>query len=152
VKKLSITALLMAAAASAAIAGPAQDARAVFDRYMALGEAFDPAVAQLYTDDAVIKGLIRYPNGTERGLKMSGAQWKKMVDAVIPLAKANNDISEYKDVRVEDIGGAIRISARRYSRVKCYWDPNHYMVLRKQPDGSMKITEEYMETQQHSDC
>ena len=39
------------------------DAQAFFDRYVALGERYDPRLADLYTDDARIRSTRRYPNG-----------------------------------------------------------------------------------------
>jgi hypothetical protein len=129
-----------------------QEAKAFFARYAALGDAFDPAVADFYSDEAVIRAFRRYPHGLERSMEISGAQWKSLVRKVMPLAKAQNDRSEYRDPRFEKAGDRVKISAKRYSVRKCYWDPSYYMVLEKQRGGSLKIVEEYTETQPQSDC
>jgi hypothetical protein len=129
-----------------------QEARDFFARYAALGKAYDPAVADLYSDEAFIRAFRRYPHGLERAMELRGVQWKALVRKAMPLAKAQNDRSEYKEPRFEVTGGKVKISAKRYSVRKCYWDPSYYMVLQKQPNGSLTIVEEYSETQPHADC
>src|SRR5687768_14763706 len=118
---------------------PELQAKDVFSRYVALGNAYDPAVADLYLDDAVVRAFRRYPHGLERSMELPGSQWKALVRKVMPLARAQNDRSEYKEPRFEVSGDKIKISAKRYSVRKCYWDPAYYMVLQKQPGGSLKI-------------
>ena len=140
------------AAVSFARAGPEQEAKDFFARYVALGKAYDPAVADLYSDEATIRTFRRYPHGVERALEISGIQWKALVRKVMPLAKAQSDRSEYKEPRFEVTGGKIKISAKRYSVRKCYWDPSYYLLLQKQPNGALAIVEEYSETQPQSDC
>lgn len=132
--------------------GPEQEAREYFARYVALGNAYDPTVADLYSDEASIRAFRRYPHGLERAMELSGVQWKALVRKVMPLAKAQNDRSEYKEPQFEVTGGKVKISAKRYSVRKCYWDPGYYMVLQKQANGSLAIVEEYSETQPQSDC
>jgi ketosteroid isomerase-like protein len=129
-----------------------QEARQFLARYVALGDAYDVAVADLYSDDAVIRSYRRYPHGLERSLEMKGAQWKDLIRKVMPLAKAQNDRSEYKEPSFVVGEGRVRIDAKRYSVRKCYWDPEYYLVVARQPDGSLKIIEEYSETQPQSDC
>lgn len=140
------------AVVSFAKAGPEQEAKDFFARYVALGNAYDPAVADLYSDEATIRAFRRYSHGLERAMEIPGVKWKALVQKVMPLAKAQNDRSEYKEPRFELTGDKIKISAKRYSVRKCYWDPSYYMVLLKQPNGSLKIVEEYSETQPQSDC
>jgi len=43
-------------------------ARRLFDRYVALGAAYDVAVADLYADSAFIKNTRRYPDGQSRSM------------------------------------------------------------------------------------
>lgn len=150
-----IVMILMACGiASGAVADPSLDreARDFLARYIALGEAFDPAVAELYADDALVKAYRRYPFGLERAMEMSGVAWKELIRTAMPWAKAQNDRSDFRVPEFQVDGGRVKIKANRYSFRKCYLDTGYYMILARQPDGSLRIVEEYTETQPQSDC
>jgi len=151
--------MFMAIAAGVAFVCPAWgqpvtpgEGRAFFERYVALGDAFDPSLADLYLDESRILTLRRYPTGQERKLEMTGTQWKRLVRAAMPVARAKGDRSTYRDVRFEAAGRVLRARADRYSVLKCYWDKNYYMLIARQLDGQLRIVEEYTETQPQSDC
>jgi hypothetical protein len=128
-----------------------QEGQRLFDRYVALGDSFNPSIATLYADSATIKSTRRYPTGQVRSLELTGTQWKDLVQKAMPLAKAQGDRSEFKNVRVEAVGDDIRVKADRYSVRKCYWDHRYYMVIRRTAAG-LQIVEEYLETQPESAC
>lgn len=130
----------------------AAEARAFFDRYVALGDAYDSSLAELYSDNGRIRSARRYPDGQSRTMEMTGTQWKGMISSAMPLAKAQGDRSDFKNVRVERYGELMRIKADRYSVRKCYWDRGYYMLISRQSDGRIRIVEEYLETQPQSDC
>jgi hypothetical protein len=130
----------------------ASEARAFFDRYVALSDAYDSSLAELYSDNARIRSARRYPDGQSRALEMTGTQWKGMIRSAMPLAKAQGDRSDFKNVRVERAGELMRIQAERYSVRKCYWDRGYYMLIGRQSDGRIRIVEEYLETQPQSNC
>jgi hypothetical protein len=79
--------------------GLSADARAkaeqLWNRYVALEAAFDPAVADLYADDALIRNRRTYPTGEVREATVPAAQYKLLVKQAIPIAKARNDASRY---------------------------------------------------------
>jgi hypothetical protein len=152
--RVIVTILMACALAAGASAGPSleQDAKDFLARFGELGDAYDPAIADLYTDDAVVKAFRRYPHGLERAVEMPGVAWKEMIQRFMPLAKAQNDRSEFREPEFEVDGDRVRIKADRYSFRKCYLDTGYYMIVQKQPDGSLRIVEEYSETQPQSDC
>ena len=128
-----------------------QEGRRFFDRYVALGNSYNPSLATLYADSAAIKTTRRYPTGQIRSLELTGAQWKTLIQKAMPLARAQGDRSEFKNVRFEAVGDDIRVRADRYSVRKCYWDRAYYMVVRRVAEG-LQIVEEYSETQPESAC
>ena len=128
-----------------------QEGRRFFDRYIALGNSYNPSLATLYADSAAIKTTRRYPTGQIRSLELTGTQWKTLLQKAMPLAKAQGDRSEFKNVRFEAIGDDIRVKADRYSVRKCYWDRAYYMVVRRTAAG-LQIVEEYSETRPESAC
>jgi hypothetical protein len=151
--RLVVLLLALGPAAEAADGAPSEeDAGKFFARYVALSDAFDPAVAELYADRAVIRSVRRYPHGLERAIELGGVEWKAMVLKAMPLAKAHNDRSQFKDPSFQPQAGGIKISAQRYSLRKCYLDPNYYMVVARSATGGLEIIEEYSETQPQSNC
>jgi len=128
------------------------DARAFFAKYVELGEAFDVALADLYSDGAVIRAERRYPNGENRAVQLTGQQWKALIVKAMPLAKKHEDRSTYSNLKVTVSGDRARIDADRYSERKCYTDSGYYMVIERQPDGTYLIVEEYSKTQPQSSC
>ena len=128
-----------------------QEGQRFFDRYVALGKSYNPSLATLYADSAAIKTTRRYPTGQIRSLELTGTQWKTLLQKAMPLAKAQGDRSEFKNVRFEAIGDDIRVRADRYSVRKCYWDRAYYMVVRRTAAG-LQIVEEYSETRPESAC
>ena len=123
-----------------------------FNRYTELSANFDFAVVKLYSDNALIHSYRRYPHGLERASKMTGAELKKLLVDVIPLAKQKGDINEFSKIAITIDGVKAKIKADRYSVLKCYTDEGYYMVIKRGTKGKYKIIEEYMETQPQSDC
>ncbi|MGH8021659.1 MAG: hypothetical protein ACREIA_25920 [Opitutaceae bacterium] len=60
-----------------------------FERHQELAEAFDPRMADLYSDDAKITTLRLYLDGETRELSMSGKQFKEV------LARQRLDLDKY---------------------------------------------------------
>lgn len=120
-------------------------AKVLFNKSVKLGNAFDPAVADLYSDSAVIRNTRRYPNGAIRIMTFTGKQYKELIRLVMPLAKARNDKSRFSQVTYKRIGGKVKISAKRYSLLKKYTSPLTVIVA---PDSKKRwlIVEEHSES------
>ena len=127
-------------------------AQTFFSKYIELGDAYDPELANLYSDSAKIHTLRRYPQGFERSLELSGKQWKTIMIPAMPLAKIQGDRSIFSDIEISVTDTHTKVKATRYSVRKCYIDTGYYMLLQKQINGDYLIVEEYMETQPQSIC
>ncbi len=123
-----------------------------FDQYVELSDAFDPKIADLYSDSAMIRAYRRYPNGLNKEMELSGVQWKSLIGKVMPLAKARGDRNTFTGITISIDGIRAKIKADRYSILKCYTDKGYYMIVEQQSEGKYLIVEEYMETQPGSDC
>lgn len=134
------------------IAHAGESASDFFNRYGQLNGRFDSSVADLYSDAAKIHTLRRYPFGLVRTVVLSGAQWKKVIIATMPLAKAKNDRGSTSNVTISKHGNGYKIKANRYSNIKCYTDTGYYMIVAPDKLGKLQIIEEYTETQPQSDC
>lgn len=120
-------------------------AKELFGRYAALEHAFDPAVADLYADDAVIRNKRTYPTGEVRELTIPAPQYKQLARATMPLAKARGDVSTYSEVRYAVEGEGVRIRAHRFSELKRYDSPLSLLV-KPSSSGSWLIHEELSES------
>ena len=138
--------LVFVACVGASAAVPVDNARALFERYVQLEHAFDPAVADLYADDAIIKNKRTYPNGQVRELTMPAPQYKGLIKASMPVAKLKGDTISYSDVTFKEEGSGVRILAARFSNLKKYSSPISLLVA---PNGSGQwlIREELSESQ-----
>jgi hypothetical protein len=122
----------------------ASSAEEFFDRFVALGQAFDPAVAALYADDALIQSVRRYPDGTARTLRLTGAEYKPLIRAAMPVAHRRGDRDRYSDVSISMDGGRARIRCTRYNELKRYASP--YELVLERSGASWQIIEEYAES------
>lgn len=123
-----------------------EEAKEFLDRFEELGRQFDPAIAGLYADDALIQSVRRYPNGRERTMKFEALMYKRLIRTLMPFAKARNDVSTLTDVTYSKEGDRIRINATRHSELKNYDSPYSLLVGRSS-SGQLLIYEEFSVTQ-----
>ena len=129
--------------------GLSADSRAkaeqLWSRFVALEAAFDPAVADLYSDQAVIRNRRTYPTGEVREATVPAVQYKLLVRQAIPIAKARNDTSRYSNCSYVADGPRVRILCSRFSVLKNYTSPVSVLVG-PGPSGSWLIFEELSES------
>lgn len=137
--------LLVAVLLGTTAAAQAPEAARLFERYVALGRAYDAALADLYDDNALISNRRILPNGEVREMTLPAGQYKKLLRKALPLAQSRGDRSTYSEVRYAREGERVRISAARYSELKKYSSPL-VLVVGPQPGGRWLIYEEYSES------
>ena len=103
-------------------------AKELWEFYVELGTGFDPALADLYADDAVIHLTRRYPDGRTRTLQLSGKEYKPLVRQAMPVARNRGDVDVYSNIKFEELGDRIRITATRYGTLKKYQAPHELIV------------------------
>ena len=114
---------------------------------MALGRAFDPELADLYADEAVIQHTRVYPTGATRALDFRGAEYKPLVRAAMPTARRRGDRDRFENVRYEPAaGGRVRITATRYNELKRYRSP-FTLVVGPDASGTWRVIEERSQSQ-----
>jgi hypothetical protein len=118
-----------------------RSAEKLWTEFVELGLAFDPALADLYADDAVIRMTRRYPGGRLKTLSWSGADYKPLIRRAMPIARNRGDIDIYSQVTFQAVGDGVRIQATRYSTLKKYRAP-HELTVAAGPDGVWRIVEE----------
>lgn len=124
----------------------ATKARAVFDEIQEHATEYDPGISSFYADDAVITA-----SRDERAMSLNGAQYAKLVELAMPVAKTRGDRSSFSNIRVEPVNGVWRIRADRYSHLRCYTDDSYSMDL-AQRDGKWVIVAEHITARSVSRC
>jgi hypothetical protein len=123
----------------------APEAARLFERYVALGRAFDVKLAELYDDNALIRHKRTSADGKVREMTVPAGQYKVLLRKALPLAQARGDRSTYSDVRYTREGERVRISAARYSELKKYTSPL-VLVVGPAAGGRWLIYEEHSES------
>jgi hypothetical protein len=123
-----------------------------FNKYQSLGHNFDVSVANLYSDDAQIIAVRKMPDGIEQTLKVDGKKWKQMINDSMEIGKQRGDKSEFSDIKIVVDKNKAKITASRYSTLKCFKDTSYYMIVSKKTNGNLQIIEEFMESPVLSKC
>jgi hypothetical protein len=122
-----------------------RQAKSLFDQYIRMESGFDPRIADLYSEDAVIRNTRKYPDGTSRVIAIPAKQYKQLVRTLMPIAKQHGDTSVYTDSTFSSEGDGVRIKASRYPNLKNYESPISILV-RPDKSGEWRITEELTES------
>jgi hypothetical protein len=128
-------------------AAPAGDAEKLFASYQSREATFDPAAADLYCDNALIRHTRRSSDGQSRVMEIPVADYKSMIRAEMPIARAKGDYSTYSNVSYASEEGKTRITATRFSMMKKYSSPISLLVG-PCASGTIGIIEEISESQQ----
>lgn len=116
------------------------EAKAVFKSYEDLGSRYDPALADLYADNAVIQNTRYYPDGRTQTINIPAPQYKKLLITAIQVAKAKGAQDTYSKVTYKVESGRVRVTALRHSHLKNY-DSWLVLLLEKRKNG-WKIVQE----------
>lgn len=122
-------------------------AKALFARYVNLSQAYDPAITELYADDAVIHARKIYKDGRVREMDITVSEYKPLIKSSLPIAKDRGDGSTFDKVSYVQEGAKVRITATRYSILRKNHSP-HSMLVAPDPSGKWLIVEETAQAQQ----
>ena len=138
--QILVTLVISSGQVAAQVPAPSS-AEELWDNYVELGTGFDPALADLYADDAVIQLTRRYPNGRTRTLRLTGKEYKPMVRQAMPIARNRGDLDVYSNVQFVNLGDRTRITATRYGTLKKYRAP-HELIVGNVGNSGWKILKE----------
>ena len=141
-------AILVIAALFPFVAGaqaPNKEAARLFERYVALGRAFDAKLADMYDDNALIRHKRTSADGAVREVTVPAQQYKSLLREELPRAQARGDRSTYSNVRYAREGERVRVSAARYSELRKYSSPL-VLVVGPAAGGRWLIYEEHSES------
>jgi len=146
--------LLVATAVGLAVAGAAspQDigieaAKQFFAQYVALEQAYDPGLVDLYATEALIKTRRNNPMGDPSEITIPMSKYKILLPQLLSVSKARGERSIYMNVMYTPDGGLVRIEGLRVSELARRSAPIRFLVGRV-AGGKWLIYEEVSESQQ----
>lgn len=148
---VTVLSLLLALSMTSARAEEPGKFDAFFAEFETLNNQFDAAVADRYSDDAKITGIRVQADGTEKTTVFDGKKWKQLIRDLMGLAKERGDSSKYSNVSIAIEGDTAKITASRYSALKCYQDDDYFLVV-KAVGERLEIIEEFSKAPQQSAC
>ncbi len=122
-------------------------AKQFFAQYVALEQAYDPSLADLYTEAALIKITRRPPMGDPVDVIVPVPKYKTQVRELASVAKIRGDHNTYWDVTYTQEGGLVRIKASRSPGSRKQGRP-FSLLVGPSPGGPWLIYEEISESRQ----
>lgn len=122
-------------------------AKQLFAQFVALENAYDPALADLYADEAFIKTRRSMPMGDPQEITVPAAKHKAQLRQSMALAKARGNRVTYTDVTYKPEEAFVRIEARRTAEPGRKTAPISLLVG-PSPGGNWLIYEELSELHQ----
>ena len=120
---------------------PLNAAKGVYDRYVQYTCNFDPSVAQLYAEEALVQMTRKYPDGTSQTRTVPSGKHKEFIRAILPIAKQRGDTCRFSDAEYKQEGGdKVRINVKQYSDLGKYWSDVSLLVVKV--DDQWLITED----------
>lgn len=122
------------------------EAQRLFKQYTDLEKSYDPAQAELYAPTAVIKDTRVYQDGESKTLTWTGENYKQIIKAQLPVARARNEQYVYSQVSYSKEGNNVRVRCTRSLPAKKYSSPLEMVFAPSQKNG-LKIVEELCQSQ-----
>lgn len=145
-KLVVLAAGLTAAALSWAQPAGLDAAKHLFAQYLALEEAYDPRIVELYADEALITSRRTFPMGEPIDTVIPATSYKTTLRQLVAAAKARGERNTYSKVSYTPEGELVRINASRFSELRQRRSPISLLVGRS-PSGNWLIYEELSESQ-----
>lgn len=89
-------------------------ARQVIESYVTLERAYDPRLADLYADEAVIKSNQVDASGEPTWITVQGWKYKRMIREAMPKSRSTGYRASYTGARYELYGKNVRVSVTQY--------------------------------------
>jgi len=117
------------------------EGKAFWAHVLQLVDEYDPAVADLYADDAVVKNVLVDANGKKRENSMEPARFKALLRTQLPRLRGTGRHSVYSGCTYTPVAQGLRIECERRPGPQ---EPAHHVSVRVSKDalGRWRIREE----------
>lgn len=147
--------LLLAAVttSSPALAGGKKDLLKTIEQLEEMSDNYDPAVFDIYDDDAVLTTTAESPFAAEpQVITMTGSQLKEGGAMFMEMAREKNEQTDLVDMVVKPHEGGFRVTGTRRVLHKCYDDSSYESVWKKNDEGQWRIVSENLAGHFFSQC
>ena len=117
-----------------------QNVEELFEKFVALSDAYDPSLGCLFAGDCVIKMIQHDLNGRPEELVVSGFELKANLDKIMASARKKGSLDKYSNVTFNAEGINVRVNAIRYSVLQDYYSP-YSMLIGPDSHGNLVIKE-----------
>lgn len=144
-KKIILTLIMMVTMAGAVFAN-GDEALAFFRSYINAANNYSPCIATMYSPNAkIIREVIR-PNGEIVTRVTNTQRYISEMRKSQAIARIRRYKNSYSNICVQHLGnGSYKISSLRQPSGESY-RLKAYTIVKKEPNGEWKITEEMMQT------
>lgn len=122
------------------------EAQRLFKQFVDLERAYDPAQADLYAPQAVIKDTRVYQDGENKTLTWTGDSYRQIIKAQLPVARARNEQFVYSQMSYSKEGNNVRLRCTRSLPSRKFSSPLEMVFAPAQKNG-WKIVEETCQSQ-----
>jgi len=124
------------------------ESSAFLEGYRAASETQSAEFYDLYSDRAIIHAHIQ---DQSQGIAFQGRAFKAWGRQLLREGRAGLDGSVFYDPTVEQRGSRLLIRAKRYSTMRCYWDPTYQVGIERE-GPSYRIVDERLTTNPTAHC
>ena len=121
------------------------EAKAFFDNYVKLCHAYDKSVVDQYSNAALIKRILIYPDGKMKPMTMTAADLKKKLKMYRYLAIVTRYKTNYYNLKYTKEGKNVRLEGQRQVVSENYRTPIS-LLIGKDSTGKTVILEEILHT------
>lgn len=98
-------------------------AKQCMEYHFSLADNFDPNMASLYSDDALIQNTILNSDGSQETRVIPAPLYKSIIGAVMEKARELDDRYTYSDLEYKLEERRVRVTYQRYSHARDYKSP-----------------------------
>ena len=121
------------------------EAQKIFKQFVDLERAYDSSQAELFAPTATIRDTRVYQDGQSKTLSWTGDNYKQIIKAQLPVAKARGEQIQYSQVAYAREGNNVRVKCIRYNALRKFSSPLELLIA---PNGKgWKIVEESLQSQ-----
>lgn len=116
-------------------------AKQCVEYHFSLADNFDPNMAKLYSDDALIQNTVLNADGSQQTRVIPAGLYKSIIGVAMGKARDLDDRYTYSDVKYKLEGRRVRVTYQRYSHARNYQSPVS-MLMGIEPDEAGIVFEE----------
>jgi hypothetical protein len=107
---------------------------------------------KLYSDSATIKVTVTTLDRATKVTDFSGQAWKRLLRESWYSGQPAVEPVELHNVSIQGNGISLKVSAQRYSQIRCYWDNNYKVTFAKNDTGKYQIINETLYIDHKNQC